>query len=270
MLFRPSTLAPLVGLLAFVVVAAPACAPHGARTIVTSNGPVRGVTVTGSGKANGKPDVARTTIGVETRANAAEEAVADVNARMARVVTALKQAGVADADLRTATVSLHFERNPEPPRPVDVAPTAAATKAAPGAPAAPPAALPPAGYYVATNNVEVTVRDLNRAGQVLSAATTAGANQMYGIRFELEDPSPLLATARQKAVADAQARAEKLAQLAGVKLGPAVSIVELDGGSGGPVPAFAMMRAEAANAAPVERGELTVSTSVQIVYALAE
>ncbi len=220
--------------------------------------------MTGSGKANGKPDVARTTVGVETRAATAEEAVSDVNARMARVVTALKQAGVADADLRTANVSLNFERNPEPPRPVELAPATKAGATAASAPA--PAPVVPAGFYVATNNVEVTIRDVNRAGQVLSAATTAGANQMFGIRFELDDPSPLLATAREKAVADARARAEKLAQLAGVKLGSAVSITEQDGGGGGPVPAFAMMRSDAA--APVERGELTVTTSVQIVYDL--
>ncbi|MDF3064422.1 MAG: uncharacterized protein K0R38_23 [Polyangiaceae bacterium] len=264
--FRPAAFAYSACLVALACAALSACAPHGGKTIYTANGPVRGVTVTGNGKANGKPDVARTTIGVETRANTAEEAVSDVNARMARVVTALKQAGVAEADLRTATVSLNFERNPEPPRPLEPTPATAATKAGPAAP--PPAPLPPTGFYVATNNVEVTVRDLNRAGQVLSAATSAGANQMYGIRFELEDPSALLATARQKAVADAKARAERLAQLAGVKLGAPVSITELEGGSPGPMPAFAMMRSEAANAAPVERGELTVTTSVQIVYAL--
>jgi uncharacterized protein len=254
-----------VCLLALACAALPACASHGKRTIVTSNGPVHGVTVTGSGKANGKPDVARTTVGVETRAGSAEEAVADVNARMARVVTALKQAGVAEADLRTSTVSLNFERNPEPPRPLEPAP-AGATKAAPTTP--PPAPAAPAGFYVATNNVEVTVRNLDRAGQVLSAATAAGANQMFGIRFELEDPSALLSVAREKAVADARARAEKLARLAGVELGKAISITEQDGGSSGPMPAFAMMRSEAASAAPVERGELTVTASVQIVYAL--
>ncbi|RYZ02367.1 MAG: DUF541 domain-containing protein [Myxococcales bacterium] len=266
MLFRLASVVRHACLVALACAALPACAAHGPRTIYTSNGPVRGVTVTGSGKVSGKPDVARTTVGVETRATTAEEAVGDVNARMARVITALKQAGVAEADLRSSSVSLNFERNPEPPRPYEPAPAAAASKAAPASP--PPAPLPPTGFYVATNNVEVTVRDLNRAGQVLSAATSAGANQMFGIRFELEDPSALLATARQKAVADARARAEKLAQLAGVKLGSAVSITELEGGSPGPMPAFAMMRSDAANVAPVERGELTVSASVQIVYAL--
>jgi uncharacterized protein len=268
MLQRLARLSSLSLLAVSACVSFSACAPHGARarTIVTSNGPTRGVTVTGTGKATGKPDVARTTIGVETRAATAEEATADVNARMARVIVALKQAGIAEADLRTNNVSLNFERNPEPPRPLEQ--PAAVTKGAAAAPQAVPAPAAPAGFYTATNNVEVTIRDLNRAGQVLSAATTAGANQMYGIRFELDDPKPLLADARQKAVADARARAEKLAQLAGVRLGPAVSITELDGGSGGgPVPMFAM-RAEMA--APVERGELTVNSSVQIVYELAE
>src|SRR5688500_6440483 len=81
-------------------VAGAACAPH---AVVASppgvNAPVRGITVSGFGKVNGKPDVARTTIGVEARAGTAEEAIADVNARIARVIAAVKQAGVAEADV---------------------------------------------------------------------------------------------------------------------------------------------------------------------------
>jgi uncharacterized protein YggE len=137
----------------------------------------------------------------------------------------------------------------------------------PEGPAAPLVKLPQ-GFYTATNNVEVTIRNLDTAGKVLSAATSAGANQLFGIRFEIEDPSALQAEARKKAVEDARARAERLAQLAGVKLGPAVSISEIDGGGGGPVPMFAMAKMD--SGAPVERGELTVTTTVQIVYALPE
>jgi uncharacterized protein YggE len=242
--------------------------------------------VNGVGKANGKPNVARSTIGVEARAGTAEEAMAEVNQRMAQVIAAVKQAGVADADVRTSTLSLNFERNYESPRP-EFAPAAMPVATPPGAPTAPPvgktratgvaaptAEVPPAplvklpqGFYTATNSVEVTIRNLDTAGKVLSAATGAGANQLYGVRFEIEDPSALQAEARKKAVEDARARAERLAQLAGVKLGAAVSITELDGG-GGPVPMFAM--AKAASAAPVEAGELTVTSTVQIVFALPE
>ncbi len=150
------------------------------------------------------------------------------------------------------------------------APGKAKPAEAPSAPAAAPVQQVklPQGFYTATNNVEVTIRNLDTAGRVLSAATNAGANQIYGIRFEIEDPSALLAEARKRAVEDARARAERLAQLAGVKLGPAISISESDSGGGGPVPMFAMAKME--SAAPVERGELTVSTTVQIVYALPE
>ena len=263
-----------------------ACTP---QTVVNSaapsaNAPVRGISVSGVGKANGKPNVARSTIGVEARAGTAEEAIGEVNQRMAQVIAAVKQAGVADGDVRTSTLSLNFERNYESPRP-EMAPAAAPTLAPAMAPAVAPGGKPksvaakpevaaappvklPQGFYTATNNVEVTIRNLDTAGKVLSAATGAGANQLYGIRFEIEDLSALQAEARKKAVADARARAERLAQLAGVKLGPAVSISELDGGGGGPVPMFAMAKMD--SAAPVERGELTITSTVQIVYALPE
>jgi len=265
------------------------CTP---QTVVNSvapaaNAPVRGISVNGVGKANGKPNVARSTIGVEARAGTAEQAISEVNQRMTQVIAAVKQAGVADADVRTSTLSLNFERNYESPRP-EYAPAAAPVMAPATTPAAAPAGKPksagvavpkaeavpeaplvklPQGFYTATNSVEVTIRNLDSAGKVLSAATGAGANQLYGIRFEIEDPSALQAEARKKAVEDARMRAERLAQLAGVKLGPAVSISELDGG-GGPVPMFAMAKME--STAPVERGELTVTSTVQIVFALPE
>ncbi len=255
-----------------------ACTPQTvvASSAPTVNAPVRGITVSGFGKVNGKPDVARTTIGVESRAGTAEEAIADVNSRMAAVIAAVKRAGVADADVRTATLSLNFERSyepqPPPPPPVPAVAPAAPAKvksadARPEAVVAPPPKLPQ-GFYTAQNNVEVTMRNLDAAGKVVSAATGAGANQLFGIRFEIEDPSGLLAEARKKAVADARRRAEALAQLAGLKLGPAISIVELDAGAPGPMPAFAALQRN--EAAPVERGELTVTSSVQIVYALPE
>jgi uncharacterized protein YggE len=258
-----------------------ACSP---QTVVNTAmpAPVRGITVSGVGKASGKPNVARSTIGVEARAGTAEAAIAEVNSRMAQVIAALKQAGVADADIRTSSLSLNFERNYEqPPRPMDMgtatpamAPTVATApgKPKPAAPAEPvpaPTVKLPQGFYNASNSVEVTMRNLDAAGNVLSAATGAGANNLYGIRFEIEDLAPVQAEARKKAVEDARARAERLAQLAGVKLGAAVSIAELDGGGSGPaMPMMAMAKMDAS--APVERGELSLTTTVQIVYALAD
>src|SRR6188472_2575251 len=72
-----------------------ACTPQTVihSTAPSANAPARGITVSGVGKANGKPNVARSTVGVEARAGTAEEAIADVNARMAQVIAAMKQAG---------------------------------------------------------------------------------------------------------------------------------------------------------------------------------
>jgi uncharacterized protein len=236
------------------------------NSVPAANAPSHGITVNGVGKANGTPNVARVTVGVEVRAATAEVAIADVNARVAQVIAAVKQAGVADADVRTATLSLNFERVYEPPQPVEMAPSKAKPTAEKPESAPAPAPRLPQGFYNAVNNVELTIRNLDAAGNVVSAATSAGADQVFGIRFEIEDTSALQAEARSQAVADARQRAERLAQLAGVKLGPAVSILETDGGSGA-VPGYAMMKTAAA---PIERGELTVTSSVQIVYALGE
>lgn len=273
--------APALGLVALGSLGV-ACAPHarGKHGWPSASAPTRGITVAGVGKVSAKPDIARTTIGVEVRAGTADEAITQVNARMAQVIAAVKAAGVSAADVRTAMLSLNFERHYEqPPRPVEAP---APTMAPAGAPAgkakpatteaavavAPPPKLPQ-GFYTASNSVEVTIRKLDDAGKVISAATAAGADQLFGIRFEVENQTALLVEARQRAVQDAKERAAKLAQLAGVKLGSAVSITEVEGGQGGgPMPMFAA--AKMAEAAPIERGELTLVTTVQIVYELGD
>jgi uncharacterized protein len=235
---------------------------------------VRGITVNGVGEAKAPPDIARTNIGVEVRSDTVEQATAEANQRMAAIVNALRQLGIADKDLRTHSFSISFEQAPLPPVPMPEQggsgePAERGRQVAPTAPSAPaPAVI--RGYYRASNMLEVTVRDLGKAGQVLQAATDAGANNVWGISFELEDPQPLLAQARIKAVAHARQNAEALAKLNGVKLGAIVSVSE-GGGAQGPVPPMFRMQAEDASSnVPIERGEVTVSQQVQIVYALPE
>jgi hypothetical protein len=254
-----------------------ACGPRHAvvhATVPPTSAPIEGVTVTGFGKASGAPNVARANIGVETRASAADQAMRDANTRVQEVIAALKRLGIADADLRTQGLSLNFEREEQPPHPLaeNTAPAGAARVAArPGKePATPPAPEPapgPRGSYRAANTLEVTIRDLARAGEVLGAASAAGANLMFGLEFDIENRAPLEAQARQKAVEDARARAEGLAQLSGVRLGRVLSISEGSDGQPGPSPMM-MMRADAGNV-PFERGELTIASSVTVVYALA-
>ena len=116
--------------------------------------------------------------------------------------------------------------------------------------------------------VEVTVRDVSKVGAVLKAATDAGANNVWGVPFEIADPHALRAKAREQAIARAKQNAQELARLAGVQLGAIVAVSESD--SGMPMPMMKAMRAEAAQSAdvPIEQGEIAVTMNVQLFYAL--
>ncbi|HEY6562630.1 MAG TPA: SIMPL domain-containing protein [Polyangiaceae bacterium] len=235
-------------------------------------GPLEGIVVVGHGKAQGQPDVARINVGIEVRAGTADQAVQDLNTRMAALIASVKQAGVSDRDVRTSNFSISFEQVPEPPPqplPATPAPRGTAGKGPPAAPDEPPVKLP-AGYYRASNTVEVTMRDVKRASEVLTAATRAGANQVFGIQFELDNPNALQGEANAKAVADARARATKLAQQAGVSLGRVLSISEVIDGGGGPMmqKSYGMARDASMANVPVERGELTIQSAVQVVFAI--
>lgn len=212
-----------------------------------------GISVTGHGEARGAPDIARVTIGIEVRAQVASDATEQANRQASAITGAITASGVAAKDIQTQNFSINFEQQPEPypPRP-----------AAGGA-----AEEAPRGFYRVSNALLVTVRDVSKLGAILGAATGAGANNIWGIAFEIEDPSKLEAQAREGAVREARARAEQLASLTGVKLGQVVSVSEL-GGGGGPMQGGAQYMKVARADVPVQGGELTVSQDVQVLYSI--
>ena len=128
---------------------------------------------------------------------------------------------------------------------------------------------PVPGFYRVSNMVQVTIRDLTKVSDVIDTAVKAGANNVWGISFSLDDTDALEAQAREKAVADAKARAESLASLTGVKVGQVMAVSEVVGGSS--VPMFASAdRAMGlgGGGTPAEPGEVTFSTQIQVIYAI--
>jgi uncharacterized protein len=197
--------------------------------------------------------VANTTVGVEALGPTVDAAMADAEARMTSVLAALKKMGIADKDIQTSNFSINFERQGDQ-QPV----TAQAT---------PGKFEPPAGFYRVSNMVQVTIRDMNKVGDVIDTAVKAGANNVYGIGFGLENTDSLEGQARDEAVKDAKARAEALAGLNNVQVGDVVSISEVIGGQ--PVPVFsAKAQGLGGGGTPTEPGEVTYTTQVQIVYAI--
>ena len=251
----------LYGLVVIVVAAtlafgglAVASAGGARQTVPADQGStVRGITVVGEGKTSGKPDVAHITVGIETQAGLLQPAVDENKAKMNTLLEALKAQGIAEKDIRTSNYSVYTER---------VAPSM-------GVPteAGKPLSADQMIYHV-SNQVDVTVRDVNQLGDILDKAVAAGANNIYGVNFNVEDTAKLEAEARAKAVADAQARAQDLAKLNGVQLGDVISVSEVVGSG-----AFPMLRGAAAGfggggGTPVQPGELEMSVSLQITYAI--
>jgi uncharacterized protein YggE len=120
--------------------------------------------------------------------------------------------------------------------------------------------------YRATNQVQVEVVGVDKVGGVLDALVAAGANELGGITFGIAEPTPLLDEARRKAVADARRKAELYAAAANVTLGRVTHVDETGGGGPPPVP-YARMEAMAAT--PIAAGELDLTASVTVTFAIA-
>ncbi|GAA3031407.1 SIMPL domain-containing protein [Gordonia defluvii] len=208
----------------------------------------RSVTVVGSGKVTGVPDTLSATIGVETQAADVSAAINDSSATISKITDAAVSAGVDRKDIQTQQVSI----NPRYSSPG----AAGGTSTISG--------------YEATNTVSIKVRDLGKASKVLGDAVTAGGNstRLSGVSFAIDDDSALMRNARDAAFADARARADQYARLAGDKLGKALVITETNTvDSPGPT----LRRAPEAMAAapvPIEPGQQTLTYSVTVKFAL--
>ncbi len=224
-----------------------------AAQVPASSGPTRTITVVGQGEVKAKPDIANTNVGVEVLAPTVEAATAEAEKQMKAILAAVKALGIADKDIQTSNYSINFERQPSDVSLPHVEGTSTAAES-------------PAGFYRVSNMVQVTIRDLDQVGAVLDAAVQAGANNVWGVSYSLDETQLLEAEAREAAVKNARAWAEALAQLHGVSLGDVIAVSEVVGGSS-PVFAEAAMR-DFGGGATVEPGELTFSTQLQVIYAI--
>ena len=206
----------------------------------------RRLVVNGTGEASARPDLAVISAGVVVQAETASAALADNTRAMNAVLEQLRGSGLPPEDVQTSQFSVtplfdHRRSDPETPAPPRIV-----------------------GYQV-SNQVTARVRDLDRLGAILDALVTAGANSINGPYFEIADPEQLLGEARDAAVADAIARAERYAAAASVRLGEIISIEE----GGSYAPPRPMMRAEAMAAdVPIAPGETEVSASVTMTFAI--
>ncbi|MBC8141601.1 MAG: SIMPL domain-containing protein [Armatimonadetes bacterium] len=199
------------------------------------------IAVTGTGEVSVTPDIARITVGVQTRGKDSAVAAAENATRTDAVIKAVRALGVAQKDIQTEGYSIYpqFDYQKQPPVLTD---------------------------YQVSNSVRITVRKLADAGKILDAALKAGANVAGGIEFDLSDPQKARDEAMAKAVKDAVRKAKLMAKA--LDTTRTLTLLELSEGVASdyqqPRPMLGMAMAREAKAAPtpIEAGQTKITVSV--------
>ncbi len=204
----------------------------------------RQIVVSATGSVEAAPDMATVTLGVSRNARTASQAMSDVSAATSTVLDRIAEAGIESRDVQTSSLNLNPVWDHGNARP------------------------PQVRGYVASTTLTVRVRALDDLGGLLDQLIGDGANTLNGLSFGISETGPLEDEARARAVRQARAKAEVLADAAGVVLGPVQTISE-----GGRVSAPAPMMRGAmmeASAVPVAAGELEIRVSVTMEFAITE
>lgn len=214
--------------------------------VVTTDGaaPLNTVTASGSGETLAAPDMAEMFFGVSVLKPDAKAALDGASDVASAVTDAVKKAGIPADDIQTANISVY----PEYSGNGEKAPTVSG--------------------YRASVQVRVKIRDLAKIGDVIGAASDAGANEIGGPSFTLDDDVAAQDEAITDAIADARRRAETMAKAAGKSLGEIVAVTET-GVSTPPIYWGAERAAmDSALSVPIEPGQLNVNASVTVVFEL--
>jgi uncharacterized protein YggE len=239
----------LAGLAAALALAAlPGAARAQAVPVTLAPGEVL-LNVEADGETRSRPDVMTIEAGVVTAARTAREALAANSALAARLIEAVRASGIEARDVKTAELSVQprleslsdeQEREGRTPRVMG---------------------------YVATNNLELRLRDLVKAPDIIEALFAAGANSVEGPEFSLADPAPAQRLARRAAVEAARLEADTYAEALGMRVSRVLRVsersdFETEGGQQIVVTGSRIRRPL------VEPGELTTRITVWIDYAM--
>ncbi len=200
---------------------------------------VGGVSVAGVGEVKARPDTAYVNLGFSTENTSLAAARNEAATRMKAVLDKIRQLGVAEKDIQTANFNVwrDQERN----------------------------------VFVVSNEVTVIVSNVEASSKLLDEAVAAGANNVHGVSFGIENRAAWENQAREKALQAAKAKAQELARLGGVRIGAPVAISE---GATAPEPLYYrdMAGGQAAEdmgaPTPIEPGQLTVTVNVEVTYAI--
>jgi len=216
---------------------------------VNLNSQQEGIWVSGTGVVTVTPDIAILRLGVEAQATSIADARSQAAEAMGRLMTALTDNNVAEEDIQTQYFNIRQIKRWDGDDEEEIV----------------------VGYLV-TNKVTAKIRNVDEVGSIIDAVAEAGGDltRIDSIGFSVDDPTEYYGQAREQAMADAKAKAEQLAELAGGKLGRVTYISEstqtppiirdvYEGATKIPMPET-----------PISLGEMEISLTVQVAYTILD
>jgi uncharacterized protein YggE len=195
------------------------------------------VLATGEATISTRPDLAIVTAGVESQQSTAAAAQSDLAAKAGKLIARIKLLGVADKDLSTQGywIGPNYTSGDQT-----------------------------VSNYRASEQLVVQWHNVDTVGKTLDAIVQEGGATNVSVGFGLADPKAAQAQARAQAIGDARSRAQAMATAAGVKLGQVLRVSDLSA----QVPVFYGGAAAAPSSTQVPVGELTVSVTVEVDFAI--
>ena len=214
--------------------------------LAEDNGPR--LVVTGSATVALPADSATIEIGAQTRGRTVGEAHRENGRIMEDVIREMEKFGVSKEDIRTSQFYVYFEQN-------NSVYTAAENLIG--------------GSYTVTNMVYITLRDITRVSEAIDAAAAVGANNIYNLTFQSSKSSEGYNQALKRAVEDAEAKAQVLAEASGKTLGDII-LIESNDTYGAPygIQNRADFAGEAAVNTPILSGDVSIGAFVTLTFAL--
>ena len=202
------------------------------------------------GEVTVTPDLAILSLGVEAQADSVAQAQSEASTAMNAIITELNTQGIENNDIQTQYFSIYPTRRWDPDTGEEEL----------------------TGYRV-TNMVTVKVRDVENTGPIIDAVAAAGGNyiRINNIELTVDDPVPYQKEAREKALADAQEKAQQIADSAGLKLGTPTYVAESSSYNpyttefGMGIPAPVIITESGASISP---GETTITVTMQVAYGI--
>lgn len=218
------------------------------------------INVQGTGEVFVQPDIADFSFTVQEEAATVEAAQQSVSETIAKISTGLEALEIADTDIKTQ----NYSSNPRyewREKECSVIGSCETERVLVG--------------YELQQSVNVTVRNLDQAGAVLSLLGSSGVDNLNGPNLRVEDTDAARIAAREQAIEKAKLEAQDLATALNVNLGKMVDFYEDNNGGGYPQPMYSgkemMMDMAVASVAPefvpeIQAGEDRVSSTVHLTF----